>query len=306
MRKFLLFCGIFCSGNLLQAQSFAPDGSVWKYCETSFNTGSTRKEARLLTDTLTDGRTMRQVSIGYPTGSGGFLETEKQLYYVNGDTTYIYENNGYHLLYNFSMAPGDTIRFDTSNAEFSCSCNMSTVYLTMEVTDTGSTSVLGQSLRYYDLQGIAIAPDFGTPATPSFASFRVVEKVGLTGFQGVLRPHFISADYDAGTNLLTRYDSAPYTFSGFSASCGYLGNAEGTTLQASVYPNPVTDYMNIQLAAPQAETEVLLHDAYGRTVYSGRYINGQQIQLPLNQAPGIYFITLRTAQQSYTVTLVKK
>lgn len=306
MRKFLLFCGIFCSGNLLQAQSFAPDGSVWQYCKTSLSTDFIRMEARLVADTVADGKTMKQVRIGYPTGSGAFQEAETQLCYVNGDTTYIYENNGYHLLYNFSMVPGDTIRFDASNAEFSCFCNMNTVYLTMEVTDTGSTSVLGQPLRYYDLQGIAIAPDFGPPANPSFASFRVVEKAGLTGFQGILRPHFISSDYDAGTNLLTRYDSAPYAFSGSSVSCSYLGNEEQAPLQARVYPNPVADHLNIQLASPETETEVLLRDAYGRTVYSGPYINSQQIQLPPDQAPGIYFITLRTAQQSYTTTLVKK
>ncbi len=108
-------------------------------------------------------------------------------------------------------------------------------------------------------------------------------------------------------HYLTQYDASPYSFSDFShISCSYLGNAEESPLQARVYPNPVTDHLNIQLASPETETEVLLRDAYGRTVYSGPYINSQQIQLPPDQAPGIYFITLRTAQQSYTTTLVKK
>lgn len=307
MRTFLLSFSIFCCSSLLQAQTFAPDGSVWQYCKTSLSTDFTRMEARLAADTIADGKTMKQVRIGYPTGSGAFQETETQLYYVNGDTTYVYDNNGYHLLHNFGMAIGDTIRFDRSNADFACSCDTHTVFITMQVVDTGTTLVLGQPLRYYDMESIAVADDFGGPPDPTFASFRVIEKVGLVGFMGILRPQFVSISNDVNMHYLTQYDASSYSFSDFShISCSYLGNAEESTLQARVYPNPVADHVNIQLASPEAETEVLLRDAYGRTVYAGRYNNSQQIQLALDQAPGIYFITLRTAQQSYTTTLVKK
>jgi|GEM_PF-1623820 len=41
-------------------------------------------------------------------------------------------------------------------------------------------------------------------------------------------------------------------------------------------------------------------------LFCGIFCSSSLLQFPLHQAPGIYFVTVRTAGQTYTSTLVKK
>ena len=70
-----------------------------------------------------------------------------------------------------------------------------------------------------------------------------------------------------------------------------------------VYPNPVTDYLNIEL-----EETVLLFGLYsvdGRILQKSNPNAGRFVIRTENLRPGVYFIRLQTARQLFTEKIIK-
>lgn len=65
----------------------------------------------------------------------------------------------------------------------------------------------------------------------------------------------------------------------------------------SVYPNPAASHGSVAIVITESEPEstILLHDAYGRTLYSGPAIDGEHT-LPVDISTGIYTVSLRSPQ----------
>jgi Secretion system C-terminal sorting domain len=90
-----------------------------------------------------------------------------------------------------------------------------------------------------------------------------------------------------------------------------VDNFEGT-LSAQVYPNPATNFVNVQIDAFSVgmnDVNVLVYDATGRVLYqtNSKLEKGQIIQVPVDQlAAGIYSIVLMNNNANVTYKFVKQ
>lgn len=78
---------------------------------------------------------------------------------------------------------------------------------------------------------------------------------------------------------------------------------ELNTLAASIYPNPVSDLLTVQLA-DQAEATYVLRDGTGRTLRNGVF--QQQTQIDMERLPaGTYWLEITTADAQAVRKVVK-
>ncbi len=85
------------------------------------------------------------------------------------------------------------------------------------------------------------------------------------------------------------------------------GVQQAPQIAATVYPNPVTDELRIQLAKPGKQISVQLTSCLGQVVWKGTFQQIQNISLPMQQLPsGTYFLRIANdEQQQYTTTVSK-
>lgn len=80
-----------------------------------------------------------------------------------------------------------------------------------------------------------------------------------------------------------------------------LGRDEFTKVQLAIYPNPVSDYLNI--STEDEITDVVVYDVNGRTVNT--QLNNNQIDVS-NFANGFYIINIITDKAKYTQKFIKR
>lgn len=86
-----------------------------------------------------------------------------------------------------------------------------------------------------------------------------------------------------------------------SVNASTLGRDEFTKVQLSIYPNPVSDYLNI--SSEEEVIDVVIYDVNGRTLNTR--INNNQIDVS-NFAKGFYIINIATDKAKYTQKFIKK
>lgn len=86
-----------------------------------------------------------------------------------------------------------------------------------------------------------------------------------------------------------------------SVNTSTLGRDEFTKVQLSIYPNPVSDYLNI--SSEEEVIDVVIYDVNGRTINAG--INNNQIDVS-NFAKGFYIINIATDKAKYTQKFIKR
>ncbi|HRQ31127.1 MAG TPA: T9SS type A sorting domain-containing protein, partial [Saprospiraceae bacterium] len=73
------------------------------------------------------------------------------------------------------------------------------------------------------------------------------------------------------------------------------------------YPNPTTGKVNIKLNKHYPDLSLALMDLFGRTILQKHFTDTQNIELELSSQPGLYFVTLNSADGwSKTIPVVKK
>lgn len=86
-----------------------------------------------------------------------------------------------------------------------------------------------------------------------------------------------------------------------SVNTSTLGRDEFTKVQLSIYPNPVSDYLNI--SSEDEVVDVVIYDVNGRTINAR--INNNQIDVS-NFAKGFYIINISTDKAKYTQKFIKR
>jgi hypothetical protein len=86
-----------------------------------------------------------------------------------------------------------------------------------------------------------------------------------------------------------------------SVNTSTLGRDEFTKVQLSIYPNPVSDYLNI--SSEEEVVDVVIYDVNGRTINAR--INNNQIDVS-NFAKGFYIISIATDKAKYTQKFIKR
>lgn len=78
-------------------------------------------------------------------------------------------------------------------------------------------------------------------------------------------------------------------------------------MNTSIYPNPIKNILKIQLAEQSANVQITINNLLGKTVYSNKYSNRNQISVNLDHLPsGIYTLHLNSENKSFTKKIIKE
>lgn len=83
---------------------------------------------------------------------------------------------------------------------------------------------------------------------------------------------------------------------------------QAQAIAATIYPNPATDQLHIQLLKPGTQISVQLTSCLGQIVWQGAFQQVQNFTLPMQQLPpGVYVLHITNSeQQQYTTTVSKQ
>jgi hypothetical protein len=94
----------------------------------------------------------------------------------------------------------------------------------------------------------------------------------------------------------------------FSEDCNYTGNEEFQDLlmDSNLYPNPTNGHFTIQLANElYDEVTVEVRNA-GQLLQVKLFTNVSQIELTLDDNPGVYFVYLKSTNQQANYKVLKE
>ena len=83
-------------------------------------------------------------------------------------------------------------------------------------------------------------------------------------------------------------------------------NELANNISAAVYPNPFTSQTTISFSEEQKNTTVSITDVVGKLIYTSMANETRQINLTLNKAPGIYFVTIISEGKKQVLKLIKE
>lgn len=89
-----------------------------------------------------------------------------------------------------------------------------------------------------------------------------------------------------------------------SVSTGNVGISETATVDVTIYPNPVSDVLNVK--SPESIDHLELYDALGRMVISTENISGNGSIDISNLESGVYILRVRTADKVGEYKVVKR
>jgi len=112
-------------------------------------------------------------------------------------------------------------------------------------------------------------------------------KVFPNGINGCAKYTYI-INYDNGS---TFGDSVEVTYTIAGVNCFLSNNEIETSLEYSVYPNPVNDVLNISIS--ENNTSISIFDVVGKTVSEMELINGNNTLNIENLDPGVYFYSIK-------------
>ena len=154
-------------------------------------------------------------------------------------------------------------------------CDNNTCYTGLEA---GDTSVLA-----------------AVPADATF-SFKITFAPNSTAGVGTVKLAFYNPDDTTGKmdTVTIGFDTWP------------LSVKEATGIDFSIYPNPTSDELNINLGAPQSGN-LMIYNFIGQVVYSEMLVNVTSTTLNMENLPnGNYFVKWEGAANSITKKVVKR
>lgn len=78
-----------------------------------------------------------------------------------------------------------------------------------------------------------------------------------------------------------------------------------TKNQISIFPNPTSNNVLIELGSTLNATEVTIINIFGQIVYNENFNNISSIKLKIENNPGIYFLNVKSGQESTTFKVIK-
>lgn len=212
---------------------------------------------------------------------------QNKYFHVNGDTAWLFVSfdSTWQEVYNFSVQIGDTVQNPLGNRMngWASSCPDSVPYNDIAVvTNTGLTTIDGQSLKFYTLH-------YYTGHDTSYADQTFIERVISLGYWFPNDEYWCGAIPECINPTLICYkDNGMMT----DSSCSDLTwfdhlsiQEEGEGALVKIFPNPTLHHLFVE--------EPYINDGkYMIISLDGRQIRGW-MQSPLNVAPlepGIYFL----------------
>lgn len=134
--------------------------------------------------------------------------------------------------------------------------------------------------------------------------FTEVTDTGIDGFSGNATFDFADVNGDGGIDLLIQDFDQQKLYKNNSPGLDIVENNFAQTFQ--IYPNPVSEAVNLQFETSQKELQLSLTDVSGKQIELLQYRDVQSVQYTLNQSTGIYFLEILSGEQAAVVKLIKE
>lgn len=294
----ILYATVYC----LNAQpEWAPIGAKWYYTSPYYmheDPGDYYKQCTVMEsikDTMVFGKKCRKIDVRYCSNN---LEVGWFIVHQNGDTLSYLNGESFHVLYNFSAKPGDTITVHKGLfIPVSASLNrMNPRYgFQYYVVDTGRIQIYGQWLRRQEVKN--------TYNSDFVLSKYIVEKIGnYTYFLGRFIVQYIG---QAGGFLRCYHDPLlDYTAEGWVNNCGLTEIKEHLTQNELTYFfNQVSKELEIKSQYPI--NKIMILDILGKIVkqshYKGEFLVNENFG---SFRKGMYIISVTTEYGIFNYKIV--
>lgn len=289
MKNLILFILISISLKI-SAQEFAPIGAKWHYCQGTPNPELIAfKTIEALSDTVIDGQSCRKLI----QDSEYVPPVEPLLFmYSSNDSVFVYQEESFHLLYDFGAIAGDTIElgYSTYNG----------LPLKMIIDSTSTITINGQLKKLqYVTCGDGMVIEFGG---------RVIEGIGNTeymfprldgNFDGPLRCY---EDDQLGLFLNPFHTNNGWDFQNCEQIITGLDELS-VTETIRIYPNPVASTFVITNLDRDTEFELL--DLQGKKVMTGIVNPDQEINIQ-SIPKGLYLLKLENSNLTRIIKMQKQ
>lgn len=280
MKKLLSIFLIVLLGQSLKAQTYFPKGATWTYHLPSFSSASfsyTTIESK--GDSIFNGDTLTYLE-GYVNCSVGTNEFVKQI----GNKIYKLNkcDSTFSLLYDFGASVGDTIKIDADVCQFNDT-------LELRVDSIIPLNVNGNILKHFYVtqliwtSGLQFDGSFieGIGNTVSF--FPLIGFCDPVG--GPLRCY--------NDTVIGEYNAGLY---GGVCDTIYEGINEHSLSAISLYPNPTSGKININLGGIKQELKATVTNSLGQVIFAQEFEPTNIINLEINAPMGIYFLKIETTE----------
>ncbi|RYZ48961.1 MAG: T9SS type A sorting domain-containing protein [Sphingobacteriales bacterium] len=292
---FFLSCLLLGLSQDVYAQAdFAPKGATWYYDHVSTYYNGYRLQ-RSVGDTTVAGTMCRQIDLLRVDSDWAAVPNIDTVaicsyfVYANADTVFYY-NESYERfvpLYIFNVQIGDTLRYYMPEAPPASIPDSS---FRVVVTNITTTDEYGTPIRTVFSQGLD--PDY------SFGYTGYTERLGyIDGLDWNLWAHI--SDYTAIELRCYTDDKIQYVRDAGIACNPFdqILSVDGVKASPgiSIYPNPATDQLTVQVASGGRINNLRLCDALGRVVYQMENPSGSSMQVNTRGLiPGMYLLRLES------------
>jgi len=269
------------------AQDFAPIGSIWYYNQSTINPNyQTYKTFESVKDTFLNGQDCSKIIES--------IENEEQniqYMFSRNDSVFFFENNDFHLLYDFSAEEGDTIVLDYFNA----AVEGGKLLMIIDSVATIDINGITKKLQYIS-SGDGLVIGFGGP---------IIEDIGSA--------YYMFPTYDGTENgsLRCYQDNDlglfknPYYYGGWNKECDYISTAIQDITEESnniVVPNPVSN--SFVITKLKSISNYNITDLNGKVLIFGQIEPNQEINIS-SFNKGIYFLQLDSGTEKHTKKIIK-
>lgn len=290
---FLLFSG-FSFG-----QNWAPNGAQWHYSYFGFFPGYV--DIAYTADTIIDGQAAKKLTKTYHGLGWGMGITSSEIgaeytYEANG-VVYLRYQNHWDTLYNFSAQVGDSWRM----AKQPLINNIIPPNSRMKVLSTGTMTINNEARNYFVIDRCdSNNMSFG------FLQDTLIENIGFMRDYMLPYDQFDGAvDANEGGPLRCYAHNNFATYQPlFTEVCHYIMGTNDLNASAAfqIYPNPVSDQVNIPVAYATEFTAYSIYSTEGKLVQSGQ--TSEQIALAKLPVGNYTLVLQNKTQNRYAKVLV--
>lgn len=291
MKKSALLLILFTCTLLVNAQDFAPIGSIWHYTQGTVNPNfTTYKTLESVSDTIILGQECRKI-IEVERSFSTFNVSYHYMYSVN-DSVFFYADDSFNLLYDFGANKGDTVTlgyFQTHEG--------SPLQMIIDSTSTIMVSDQERKIQYITC-GDGMIIEFG---------HHVIEGIGNTSFMfptldfsldGPLRCY-----QDDNTGLFLNPFHSNYGWNHLDCEEIITGINEPESKESiSVFPNPTQS--NITVRNIDRATAYRIFTTSGRILKQGIISESTEISLT-ELSKGVYFIEFENEYRVIVRKIIK-
>ncbi len=269
---------LFIPSVFVSAQEFAPVGAIWHYDQATINPNLTSYHTiESMEDTIIQGVTCRKLMV---TSRHAGVQASWLYMYSDNDVVYMYADDAFHLIYDFSASAGDTVIM----GYYKCSNGLP---LVMYI-DSVSTIIINMAPRrvQYVTCGDGISIEFGGTVIEGVGNTYYLLPIFDMNVNGPLRCY---SDLVIGSYIHFERPGLGWNFQDCDQEITLGVDVQESFAGVRVYPNPASTLLFV--SGIDAAADYRLFDLMGRLAKSGSVAPGTPIDMS-GMPDGIYSLVL--------------